>query len=90
MSGAEEQLAKILGRFKDSRLAGVGPRDVDPTGTPGYVVLHKRCRCLIRSKIFVPSETGGNIHHHVIPIPQSLWRELSEERGWPQNRWTVS
>jgi hypothetical protein len=88
---AEEQLAKILYRPQEQRLRGVGPKDVDPLIEPGYVVLRKRCKCVLRSILYLTGETlDSGFHHHVVPIPEDLWKRLSEERGWPQERWRIS
>lgn len=91
MTEADEQLDKILDRPLDKRLTGVTPKDVEPSIHPGHVVLKKRCRCSLRSVIILPNETqsGSGFHHHLVKIPEDLWRRLSEERGWPQDRWII-
>lgn len=92
MSEADEQLAEVLRRPADRRLWGVGPRDVEPSIHPGHVVLHKRCRCSLPSVIYLPGDdsSGRGFHHHLVEVPLELWRAISEERGWPQNRWIIS
>ena len=88
---AEEQLDKILQRSHDYRLKGVTARDVEPSIDPGHVVLKKRCKCMLRSIIYMPDASSGcGFHHHLVKVPEDLWRRLSEERGWPQERWRIS
>ena len=95
MTEADEQLSKCLGRLGDKQLKGVDPPDVVPSIHPGYVVLKKRCGCgALRSPIiYGPDGTmmgaGSGFHHHLVKIPEDLWKQLSEERGWPQNRWII-
>ncbi len=93
VTGADEQLTKILRRPWDRRLLGVSPRDVEPSIHAGYVVLYKTCRCYLKTTIYLAGDDGASAnaaHHHLVPVPEKLWRALSEERGWPQDRWRLS
>lgn len=75
--------------------------DVEPTNDPGVMVLKTRCNCLLRDEVerkvvpvvwfcAVAVVSSQFYHHHVFKVSEELWRGVSEARGWPQRRYTLS